>query len=134
VIQPEQEAAATLIRHALGRLALPRGPVLDYLERFRRAMDVEGDVPAEILPGVRQVTIAAGELADQSLREARIRERFGVTVVSVDRPGDPTLLHPAADTVLRPGDVVRVFGLPAQIAAFASVAATASDGPATGGA
>ena len=37
VIQPELEAAATLIRHALRGLALPQPTVLDYLARFRAA-------------------------------------------------------------------------------------------------
>jgi len=118
VIQPELEAASTLIRHALRRLELPRDAVLDYLERFRRAMDVAGDVPAETLPGVKSVEIGAGGLADQSLREARIRERFGVTVIALDRPGGSRILHPSAETIVRPADTVRVFGLPEQIAAF----------------
>ena len=123
VIQPELEAASTLIRHALRRLALPRDAVLDYLERFRRAMDVGGEVLPETLPGVSDVVITPGALAEQSLREARIRERFGVTVVSVSRPGAPTLQHPSAETILHHGDTVRVFGLPEQIAAFVGAAA-----------
>jgi CPA2 family monovalent cation:H+ antiporter-2 len=125
VIQPELEAASTLIRHALRRLSVPRQAVLDYLERFRRAMEVGDDVPAEALPGVRSVTIAPGQLADQSLREARIRERFGVTVISLERPGAPPVLHPSAETVVRPGDTVHVFGLPEQITAFVEAAAVA---------
>jgi len=44
VIQPEQEAASTLIRHALERLSLPRERVLAYLNRYRGAMEsVEAD-------------------------------------------------------------------------------------------
>jgi CPA2 family monovalent cation:H+ antiporter-2 len=122
VIQPELEAASTLIRHALRRLALPRDAVLEYLARYRGAMDVAGEVPTEALPGVQSVTIGPRGLADQSLREARIRERFGVTVISVDRAGADRILHPSAETVVRPGDTVRVFGLPEQIAAFADAA------------
>jgi CPA2 family monovalent cation:H+ antiporter-2 len=125
VIQPELEAASTLIRHALRRLAVPREIVLDYLDRFRRAMEVGDDVPAATLPGVRTVMIAPGELADQSLREARVRERFGVTVLSIERPGAPPLLHPGADDIVRAGDRVHVFGLPEQIAAFVEAAAIA---------
>jgi len=125
VIQPELEAASTLIRHALRRLEVPRDAVLDYLDRFRRAMEVGDDVPAERLPGVRSVVIAPGGLADQSLREARIRERFGVTVISIERRGAPPLLHPSAETVVRPGDIVHVFGLPEQITAFVEAAAVA---------
>ena len=35
VIQPEIEAAGTVIRHVLELLGLPKEPVLDYLEGFR---------------------------------------------------------------------------------------------------
>ena len=125
VILPELEAGSTLIRHALRRLAVPRAAVLDYLDRFRRAMEVGDDQPAETLPGVRSVVIAPGGLADQSLREARIRERFGVTVLSIERRGAPAVLHPSADTIIRPGDTVHVFGLPDQLAAFTEAAAIA---------
>jgi monovalent cation:H+ antiporter-2, CPA2 family len=125
VIQPELEAASTLIRHALRHLAVPRTAALDYLDRFRRAMDVGDDVPAQGLPGVKSVVIAPGLLADQSLREARVRERFGVTVLSIERRGAPPLLHPSADTIVRSGDTVHVFGLPDQLAAFTEAAAVA---------
>src|SRR5207244_1157977 len=40
VIQPELEAASTLIRHALRRLALPRDRVLAYLEQYRDALEL----------------------------------------------------------------------------------------------
>ena len=55
---------------------------------------------------------------DQSLREARIRERFGVTVVAVRRGSGELLVNPAADTVIKAGDTIRVFGLRDQIANF----------------
>ncbi len=124
VIQPELEAAATLIRHALRELALPQQRVLDYLTRFRHAMNPDGADArgglggAEALPEVHEVTLGAGALADLSLGEARVRERFGVTVVSVGRPGGDAVVNPSADTRLRPGDRLRVFGLPEQVAAF----------------
>jgi CPA2 family monovalent cation:H+ antiporter-2 len=124
VIQPELEAAATLIRHALRELALPQQHVLDYLTRFRSAMNPVGaDVGAELssaepLPEVHEVMLGAGALADLSLGEARVRERFGVTVVSVERPDGEAVLNPSADTRLRPGDRLRVFGLPEQVEAF----------------
>jgi monovalent cation:H+ antiporter-2, CPA2 family len=38
VVQPEIEAAATLIRHALTHLALPKERILDYLEHDLKAM------------------------------------------------------------------------------------------------
>jgi K+:H+ antiporter len=121
VIQPEMEAAATLIRHALRRLSLPHEPVLAYLDRFREAMEPADRPPApasDTLPRVADVAIGQGPLADLSLREARIRERLGVTVVAIIRRRDGTDLNPSPDAILRSGDRVRLFGLPDQIEAF----------------
>ena len=119
IIQPELEAAGTLIRHALARLQLPKLMALAYLERFREAMESAKAPPAgpDSLPEVREVAVGTDGVADQSLRESRIRERFGVTVVAVVRAGD-VILNPPPDTMLRPGDRVRLFGLPAQIERF----------------
>jgi CPA2 family monovalent cation:H+ antiporter-2 len=121
VIQPELEASATLIRHALASLKLPKGLAVAYVERFRAATEeapYQAAPPApQVLPEVRQVRIRQGAVTDQSLREARIRERYGVTVVAVSR-GDDVILNPPPETILRAGDTARVFGLPDQIAAF----------------
>jgi CPA2 family monovalent cation:H+ antiporter-2 len=123
VIQPELEASATLIRHALATLGLPKERAIAYLERYRGAMERAdaGAAAAGTLPEVRELSLRAGGVTDRSLREARIRERFGVTVVAVRRTDGP-LFNPAPETILRPGDVVRVFGLPDQIEAFAAEA------------
>ena len=119
VIQPELEAAGTLIRHALARLQLPKSLALDYLERFRDAMQSAQAPPPgpDTMPEVREVAVGSDTVTDQSLRESRIRERFGVTVVAVVREGD-VILNPPPDTMLRPGDRVRLFGLPTQIERF----------------
>jgi Trk K+ transport system NAD-binding subunit len=123
VIRPELEGAAALIRRALGQFGLPPERVLAYLDRFRRAMELPAvQIMAERdpLPQVREITIGTGEVADQSLEEARIRERFGVTVLTVTRAGgDEVLINPPPATVLRRGDRVRLFGLADQIRAFA---------------
>jgi CPA2 family monovalent cation:H+ antiporter-2 len=42
VIQPEIEAAGTVIRHALAQLGIPKEHLLDYLEQFRKAGEVKG--------------------------------------------------------------------------------------------
>jgi Trk K+ transport system NAD-binding subunit len=131
VIQPELEASATLIRHALAALGLPKDIALDYLERFRGAMltgRVDDAAAPSPLPIVQEVRLGRGPLADQSLREARIRERFGVTVVAITRH-DGVVFNPAPETILRAGDVVRVFGLDAQIATFTAVAVDARARP-----
>jgi CPA2 family monovalent cation:H+ antiporter-2 len=120
VIQPEVEASATLIRHSLDLLDLPRGEALAYLARFRTAMEqarAAATEAAKLLPEVQEVRLPAGQIADQSLREARIRERFGVTVVAIGR-SQGQLLNPEPETILRAGDRLRLFGLAEQIEAF----------------
>src|SRR5436309_1166971 len=123
VIQPEEEAASTLIRHALERLSLPRDRVLAYLNRFRGAVErarAEAEDAETGLPQLREITLKSGHLVDQSLGEARLRERFGVTVVAVTRAAGETLADPTAETVLRAGDRLRLFGLSRQIDALLS--------------
>jgi CPA2 family monovalent cation:H+ antiporter-2 len=124
VIQPELEAASTLIRHALRRLELPRARVLAYLEQYREAMDLVGPHPVEGgLPQLREVTLEDGSLANRSLHDARVRERFGVSVVAITRRDGTLVPYPSADTVLRAGDRVRLFGLREQIDALLTYAA-----------
>jgi len=121
VIQPEEEAASTLIRHALERLSLPRERVLAYLNRYRGTMErVQAEEAETGLPQLREVSLRGGHLLDQSLGEARMRERFGVTVVSVTRASGEVVADPTAETVLRRGDRLRLFGLPRQIASMLS--------------
>jgi len=64
----------------------------------------------------------ADVLAVMAEGRRRVRERFGVTVVSVERAGGEAVVNPSADTRLRPGDRLRIFGLPEQIDAFRSEA------------
>ena len=137
VVQPEFEAGLTFIRHSLARLGLPRERVLAYLERFREATETGRAAEAsgfEALPGVAVVEVGAGSLADQSLREAHVRERYGVTVVAIARADGDVVSNPPAEAIIRSGDRLHVFGLPEQIGAFRSAAETegASTGPAAG--
>ena len=121
VIQPEQEAASTLIRHALERLALPRDRVLAYLSRFRTAMEHAEAAAADAgtgLPLIREVRLNGGSSVGRPLGETRMRERFGVTLVGVTRQSGEVVLQPTAETVLKVGDRLRLFGLPRQIDAM----------------
>src|SRR5882672_3790844 len=89
IIQPELEASATLIRHALAALGLPKARTIAYLERYRSAMErAATDAAAAVavavaLPEVHELALRPGGVTDRSLRDARIRERFGVTVVAI---------------------------------------------------
>jgi monovalent cation:H+ antiporter-2, CPA2 family len=121
VIQPEEEAASTLIRHALERLSLPRERVLAYLNRYRGTMErVKAEEAETGLPQLREISLRGGHLMGQSLGEARMRERFGVTVVHVTRATGEVVGDPTAETLLRRGDRLRLFGLPRQIDALLS--------------
>ena len=70
--------------------------------------------------------LPAGPLDGVTLRDAHIRERFGVTVVAIARRRrDALVANPPADAIVRAGDRLRVFGLPAQIDALAMAASGA---------
>jgi CPA2 family monovalent cation:H+ antiporter-2 len=129
VVQPELEAAGTLIRHALNRLSMPSPPIVAYLERFRDALDLRAPRETSVrhgLPEIQEVLVGSGELADQSLGEARVRERFGVNVVTVTRGDGSTVIDPDAETILRAGDRVRAFGLASHLDAFRLAAGSRS--------
>jgi CPA2 family monovalent cation:H+ antiporter-2 len=128
VIQPELEASATIIRHASSYLHVSDEQVRLYLRGFRKAMySMEGKptMSRVAIPEVRELTLANGSLAGRSLREAAVREQFGVTVVSIIRASGETLMNPSADTVLQPGDRLRVLGMAEEIDAFAAQASSA---------
>jgi CPA2 family monovalent cation:H+ antiporter-2 len=132
VVEPELEAAATFIRHALDHLALPDERRAVYLERFREAMNTGNPPHPGVEPGlpdVREVRLPAGALADVTLRDAQVRERFGVTIVAITRLDGSGVVNPPADAILRAGDRLRVFGLPAQIDALVAASGAAEDDP-----
>src|SRR5207237_982829 len=68
IIQPELEASATLIRHALAALGLPKDRTIAYLERYRSAMERAdaGGVAAVALPEVHELALGAGGITDRS--------------------------------------------------------------------
>ena len=70
------------------------------------------------LPVLREVVLERGPLTDRTLHDARVRERFGVSVVGIVRADGTRETHPSADTVLRKGDRVRLFGLAEQLDAL----------------
>ena len=60
------------------------------------------------------------QLDGQTLAGGRVRQRFGVTVIGVQR-GDERIANPAPDFLVMAGDVLMIAGLPAKIEAFAEV-------------
>lgn len=125
VIQPEFEAAQTLIRHGLERLGIPHLDVKGYMQQQRQMLYQDSALaaaPPELsLLRTKTVRIGPGFCDDVSLRRASIRERAGVWVLSVRRHDGTEILNPTGDTVLRAGDEATVLGLPEQIALFESL-------------
>lgn len=118
IIQPELEASATTIRHALRYLKLPPEQAGAYLERFRSALEtarVRVPEPSTALPDIFEFEVDGFPFANQSLRQSRVRERFGVTVVAVVRPSGEVLVNPQPDTLIASGDKIRIFGLREQV-------------------
>ncbi|MDQ7842786.1 MAG: cation:proton antiporter [Armatimonadota bacterium] len=122
VIQPEFEAAQTLIRHGLEQLGIPHEQIKEYMAEQRAAAELSAgrapQLPLHHLLEATTVRIGPGFCADRSLRQARIRERTGVTVLTVRRADGDEVINPGPDVVLRPGDLVTIIGLPEQITLF----------------
>jgi CPA2 family monovalent cation:H+ antiporter-2 len=119
IVQPESVASAKMLQFAFKLLGIPKDRIATYLEKFESAL-TEQENPVFPYLEVRQLNVNGPPLSGQDLRQARIRERFGVTVVSIRRPSGEVFVNPPADTILRAGDSLHVFGLPQQIDRLAS--------------
>lgn len=124
IVQPELEASAKLIQYALHYLKVPGSEAQAYLERFREALGGAraGNASQDTLPSVSEIDVGHADWAEQSLRDARIRERFGVTVVAIQRNTGELILNPSPDALIVRGDKLRVFGLRNQIEALTTAA------------
>lgn len=116
VVQPESVASAKMLEFAFGILRIPEARTAAYLQKFENVLTSAGpENPVFPYLEVREFNVDGTPLAGQDLRQARIRERFGVTVVSVSRKSGEVVVNPPADTILHAGDTLRVFGSPQQI-------------------
>jgi monovalent cation:H+ antiporter-2, CPA2 family len=125
VIQPETEASATFIRHACGHfLMVPDSQIRIYLRSFRDVMDLANRKakPLQIIPEVREVAVSNPLFAGRSIRDLKLRETFGVTVVSIKRASGDSLTTPPAETVFQSNDRLRVLGRSDEIEVFAAQA------------
>jgi CPA2 family monovalent cation:H+ antiporter-2 len=106
------------------RLVLTGTPAA--LEQVAAAMQAQVKPEERPLPGpaqfrMEQVYLGPDTGMDgETLAGARVRQRFGVTVIGVQR-GDERIQHPAPDFLLHAGDVLLVAGLPEQIEPFAEL-------------
>jgi CPA2 family monovalent cation:H+ antiporter-2 len=121
IVQPEAEASVTLIRHALNYLHVPAPKAASYLGEFRTAIELAHHEPRETmagLPQVREILITPEMATSESIGQQHVRERFGVTILTIMKESQETILNPPAATRFAVGDRLRVFGLPEQIRSF----------------
>ncbi len=121
VVQPEAEASITMIRHALDYLKVPAAESASYLMESRSSVELaqyESQDRSEEFPELRKITITPEMQRAETLGEAKIRERFGVTILTIVRPEQTPIMNPSAGTRFEVGDRLRVFGLPQQVRAF----------------
>jgi monovalent cation:H+ antiporter-2, CPA2 family len=115
VVQPESEAATTLVRRALHHLNVPEKQSGAYLESIRNSMDaLLEETRSARTPRIADLEVRSPEMENRSLRDLDIRGRFGVTVISVEHNGDTTF-NPGADVQIHLGDRLRIIGVPDQI-------------------
>ena len=121
VIQPEFEAAQTLLRHGLERLGVPHDQIKTFMLRQEHA-PAHAELPEEAAPlellETRTVTIGPGFCANVSLEQAGVRAHTGVSVLTVRRRDGTEVLNPPPETMMQPGDQVTVIGMSDQIALF----------------
>jgi K+/H+ antiporter YhaU regulatory subunit KhtT len=127
VVQPEMEASATLVSKALRCLNLSQVNAQAYSEVLRAGLDnyVGVSVANTNFPALQEVKVGQFPGDGETLGEAHVRERFGVTVVAILTDSGEAIVNPPATASIRAGDTLRVFGLPKQIADFASYIRTA---------
>ena len=128
VVQPEMEASATLVSNALRYLNLSQVNAQAYGEALRAGLDnyAGASVPNINFPALQEIRVGQFPGDGETLGEAHVRERFGVTVVAILTNSGEVTINPPATASIRAGDTLRVFGLPKQIADFASYVRTAA--------
>ena len=99
VISPYQMGAVQIAQTAL------RPAVVDFFALATSSENLE--------LAMEEITIAAqSPLANQSILQANLRQRFGVIVVGIQRQDLRMDFNPEPDTAIRPGDKLVVLGRP----------------------
>ncbi|MGH7462789.1 MAG: NAD-binding protein, partial [Longimicrobiales bacterium] len=106
VVQPETEASAMLIGEALEVAGIPEDQVLAYLAQYREAMELASPKlvgKRYMLPELREVPVERINAAGMKLKDSRVREQYGVTVVRILRRSGERILNPGADAIVQDG-------------------------------
>ncbi|MBI2843861.1 MAG: cation:proton antiporter [Armatimonadetes bacterium] len=82
--------------------------VMDFLDLALHTDDIDTEIGDFVVS-------ESAPFANKSLRDSRIRQTVGVTVVAIRRADGTTVANPDPDMVIHPGDELIVVGLPAQL-------------------
>lgn len=128
VIPEEFETSVEIFTRVLRRYFIPVNEIEKHIgiirkdgyEMFRNIQQRYEVFPElkQHLPDIEIETVRIEEgsqLAGKTLAELRLRTKYGVTVLAVQR-GKETLTNPSADTQLLPGDIVVLIGTEESIA------------------
>ena len=126
VIQPEFEGSIEMIRHALAHVGVPALDMQSHLQELRQQRYsnllqqwLHREDPTQRLQKIQEIEIPPGSaLAGCSLRECKVRERTGVSVLQVRHKNREITSNPTPDARLEAGDKVVVMGSPSQLIAF----------------
>ncbi len=111
VLSPYQIGAVQMAQTAL------RPAVVDFVQLATSSGNLD--------LAMEQIKIASGSaLADRSLVDVNLRQRFSVIVVGIQRSGAHMEFNPSADAVMRPGDDLVVLGRPANLKDLEQAAGT----------
>jgi len=120
VIQPEVEAALTIVRHSLDLLGVDHRLARRHMEGARahwpEAARAEG-MSWDALR-VQEITIRDHALIGQTIELAHIHERSGAAIVSISRVDGREVVNPRADEKLRAGDRILAMGSQEQLDAL----------------
>lgn len=128
IIHPELEGGLEIVRHTLMTLGYPMGQIQQYVDAVRR------DAYAAVLPNsgkhrvldqlltasrgmeiAWQPVTAGSPLEGQTIVEANLRARVGVSIIALVRD-EQVLPNPKSDTRLLEGDMVGLIGSPHELA------------------
>jgi len=76
--------------------------------------------PQQTVPEVREVAVSNSSYEGRSLRDLKLREAFGITVLTIRKPSGESLTNPPPDMILHHNDRLRVLGRSDEIDKFAS--------------
>ena len=89
--------------YTIGGQRMALGLLQPAVNEFLNSLVFDAEKHTELV----EIEVREGlDLAGKTLRDSRLRERWGAIVVAIKHQGGEFILSPSADTVLRHGDFV----------------------------